>query len=133
MFSSFETMTNKRTSFVSISGSRSATERWRYLQESISMRKPVHPYAQKPTAEPVQTTAVIILTYMRSGSSLTGDILQQAPGVFYLYEPLHYLGRALAVKENVTFVNGTVRSVVCLLFNSLPRDRFSGSVEYLSN
>ena len=36
-------------------------------------------------------TPVILLGYMRSGSSLTGDILQQNSDVFYVYEPLHDL------------------------------------------
>ncbi|XP_061177766.1 carbohydrate sulfotransferase 4-like [Saccostrea echinata] len=31
---------------------------------------------------------VLVLTYLRSGSTLTGDILQQSPQAFYLYEPL---------------------------------------------
>ncbi|XP_062569038.1 carbohydrate sulfotransferase 4-like [Saccostrea cucullata] len=31
---------------------------------------------------------VLVLTYLRSGSTLTGDILQQSPKAFYLYEPL---------------------------------------------
>jgi len=34
-----------------------------------------------------KTIDVLILTYMRSGSTFTADILQQAPDVFYVYEP----------------------------------------------
>lgn len=33
-------------------------------------------------------TLTLVLTYLRSGSTLTGDILQQSPKSFYLYEPL---------------------------------------------
>ncbi|XP_069122578.1 carbohydrate sulfotransferase 1-like [Argopecten irradians] len=33
-------------------------------------------------------TVVLLLTYLRSGSTLTADIIQQVPGVFYAYEPL---------------------------------------------
>ena len=56
-------------------------------------------------------TAVIILTYMRSGSSLLGDILQQSPEAFYIYEPLHILEfmRREDLRLNITFVNGTSR------------------------
>ncbi|XP_052760542.1 carbohydrate sulfotransferase 3-like isoform X2 [Mya arenaria] len=36
-----------------------------------------------------EASKVLILTYMRSGSSLTGDILQQSRGAFYVYEPIH--------------------------------------------
>ncbi|WAR04131.1 hypothetical protein MAR_019500 [Mya arenaria] len=39
-----------------------------------------------------ETSQVLLLTYMRSGSSLTGDILQHSPGAFYIYEPFRSLG-----------------------------------------
>ena len=56
-------------------------------------------------------TAVIILTYMRSGSSLVGDILQQSPEAFYIYEPLHTLQHMSREDQraNIAFVNGTFR------------------------
>ena len=58
---------------------------------------------------PIPTT-VIVVTYMRSGSSLTGDILQQSPGAFYIYEPLRELEKlANQPGSNLMFVNGTVR------------------------
>lgn len=44
----------------------------------------------KTKHQPV-VTPVIILGYMRSGSSLTGDILQQNSQVFYVFEPLRDL------------------------------------------
>ena len=34
---------------------------------------------------------VIILTHMRSGSTLTGNVFSLHPDVFYVYEPLHHL------------------------------------------
>lgn len=34
---------------------------------------------------------ILVLSYMRSGSTLGGNILQAHPGVFYVYEPLLYL------------------------------------------
>ena len=34
---------------------------------------------------------VLLVSYMRSGSTFTGDIFQSVPGVFYLYEPLLYV------------------------------------------
>ncbi|GFS13639.1 carbohydrate sulfotransferase [Elysia marginata] len=34
---------------------------------------------------------ILIVSYMRSGSTLCGNILQAHPGVFYVYEPLLYL------------------------------------------
>ncbi|XP_046559232.1 uncharacterized protein LOC124268237 [Haliotis rubra] len=36
-------------------------------------------------------TNVIILTYMRSGSTLTGEMFSQHPDVFYVFEPMHTL------------------------------------------
>ena len=59
---------------------------------------------------PGPVTAVIILTYMRSGSSLTGDILQHSPGAFYVFEPLHYLGNFLKSETGqLIYANGTIR------------------------
>lgn len=54
-------------------------------------------------------TAVIVITYMRSGSSLTGDILQHSPGAFFLYEPLRRLSFLARDRFNLTFVNGSYR------------------------
>lgn len=34
---------------------------------------------------------VLLMSYMRSGSTFTGDIFQSSPVVFYLYEPLIYV------------------------------------------
>ena len=31
----------------------------------------------------------MIVTYMRSGSTFTGDLFNQNPDVFYVFEPLH--------------------------------------------
>ncbi|XP_067687163.1 carbohydrate sulfotransferase 3-like [Haliotis asinina] len=36
-----------------------------------------------------QKTSVVILAYMRSGSSFTGNIIQMNPEVFYVFEPLY--------------------------------------------
>lgn len=52
--------------------------------------------------------AVLLATYMRSGSSLTGEILQQSSEAFYMFEPLHAF-----IKGNMTlglkYANGTTR------------------------
>ncbi|XP_055860558.1 carbohydrate sulfotransferase 3-like isoform X2 [Biomphalaria glabrata] len=53
---------------------------------------------------------LIIMTYMRSGSTLTGDIIQQSQDVFYMYEPLWNIERVLTNKSGngtLTFLNGT--------------------------
>lgn len=62
--------------------------------------------ADNIAGRPVQ---VLILTYMRSGSSLTGDILQHSPGAFYLYEPFRALGHKSSDSFTIQYANGTIR------------------------
>ncbi|XP_060567649.1 carbohydrate sulfotransferase 1-like isoform X2 [Ruditapes philippinarum] len=53
---------------------------------------------------------ILIVTYMRSGSSLTGDILQQAKGSFYVYEPLHMIEKAIIHTFRMAQPDGGVRN-----------------------
>ncbi|XP_045165005.2 carbohydrate sulfotransferase 6-like [Mercenaria mercenaria] len=53
-------------------------------------------------------TGVILLTYMRSGSSLTGDILQQPKDTFYLFEPLKSAEHIQKRNGSISYLNGTV-------------------------
>ncbi|KAH9524398.1 hypothetical protein Btru_054423, partial [Bulinus truncatus] len=54
------------------------------------------------------------MTYMRSGSTLTGDLLQQSDDVFYMYEPLWYTEQmrlnltTTETTSTLVFLNGTV-------------------------
>lgn len=50
----------------------------------------------------------LVLGYMRSGSSLTADIIRVNHGDFYIFEPLHGLIE-FSVKQNrsISFLNGT--------------------------
>ncbi|XP_033731562.1 carbohydrate sulfotransferase 5-like [Pecten maximus] len=50
-----------------------------------AFRMPTNPVVP---GEANRQTVVLLLSYLRSGSTLTADILQQVPGVFYAYEPL---------------------------------------------
>ncbi|XP_021362401.1 carbohydrate sulfotransferase 1-like isoform X2 [Mizuhopecten yessoensis] len=54
---------------------------------------------------------VLIFTYMRSGSTLTGDILQHHPGSFYVFEPLRYIDEDIDKARTVRFYNGTTRGI----------------------
>ena len=36
-------------------------------------------------------TYIILFTYMRSGSTLTGEFLRNDPNIFYVFEPLKQL------------------------------------------
>ncbi|XP_041365172.1 carbohydrate sulfotransferase 1-like isoform X2 [Gigantopelta aegis] len=49
-----------------------------------------HGHNQQPRSSARQT---LIVSYMRSGSTLTGDILQQHRDVFYVFEPLFTVDR----------------------------------------
>ncbi|XP_067660650.1 carbohydrate sulfotransferase 6-like isoform X2 [Haliotis asinina] len=50
-------------------------------------------------------TMVVLLTYMRSGSTFTGDVIQNHPDVFYVFEPLHSIERLHKGKVNLMFLN----------------------------
>ena len=50
---------------------------------------------------------VIILTHMSSGSTFAGNIFNLHPDVFYLYEPLHHLRRAVYGSEWNPFDDAT--------------------------
>ncbi|XP_052803420.1 carbohydrate sulfotransferase 3-like isoform X2 [Mya arenaria] len=73
-------------------------------------------YKARVNVEPTTTprkrgpSKVLILTYMRSGSSLTGDILQQSPGAFYVYEPIHNI-RWHDKTENWTYPDAPTKLV----------------------
>jgi hypothetical protein len=43
---------------------------------------------------------VLVLTYFRSGSSFLGDLLQQNPNSFYLFEPFQYLSSGIRMYSN---------------------------------
>ncbi|XP_076112998.1 carbohydrate sulfotransferase 1-like isoform X2 [Mytilus galloprovincialis] len=57
----------------------------------------------------VHPTPIVILTYMRSGSSLVGDILQQSKDVFYLFEPLRLPQFRLRKKQPYYSLDGNER------------------------
>lgn len=66
---------------------------------------------QSPTSNS-EIRPIIILSTFRSGSTLTGDILQQAQDSFYLYEPLNPLNYLMYGVQNTTrlqLVNGSTR------------------------
>ncbi|CAL1536211.1 unnamed protein product [Lymnaea stagnalis] len=84
----------------------------------IKFRKPPHRVSQKGHIDRSSKQGVqeklIILTYMRSGSTLTGDLYQQNGGVFYMYEPLWYtemLWEGKAKTKNVHFLDGSWYSI----------------------
>jgi hypothetical protein len=57
-------------------------------------------------ADDKKVTQILLVAYIRSGSSLTGDILQQDPDSFYVYEPLHFTEKMGKKVKNVQQLNG---------------------------
>ena len=51
------------------------------------------------TQESDQVRNILIATSYRSGSTFLGELLNQYPGTFYYFEPLHYYSQKM-VKEN---------------------------------
>jgi len=68
-------------------------------------------------------SSVVVLTYMRSGSSLTGDILQHTNDTFYVFEPYRSLYTTLKSKP-IQYLNGTVRLVEVTCIATLTRNLF---------
>ena len=49
---------------------------------------------------------IAVISYMRSGSSLTGDILQHFAGTLYVFEPLHMLVRRVTDGKPLVYLDG---------------------------
>ncbi|KAH3890833.1 carbohydrate sulfotransferase 5-like [Dreissena polymorpha] len=60
---------------------------------------------------------VIIISYMRSGSTLTGDIMQHFPGTFYVFEPFHAMEIRTKQNKHLVYLNGTKRSLTNATFS----------------
>ncbi|XP_071854521.1 carbohydrate sulfotransferase 1-like isoform X2 [Apostichopus japonicus] len=54
---------------------------------------------------PVFKKAIVIVTGKRSGSTFVGDIFNNSPGVFYLYEPLRELMMLFIKRKNPPGIN----------------------------
>ncbi|XP_021362871.1 carbohydrate sulfotransferase 1-like [Mizuhopecten yessoensis] len=52
---------------------------------------------------------VLIVTHPRSGSTLTGDIIQKSGSSFYAFEPLRFAGESIQLGQPVIYLNGTQR------------------------
>ncbi|XP_013418647.1 carbohydrate sulfotransferase 3 [Lingula anatina] len=57
------------------------------------------------------TDGVIILTYVRSGSSLVGQLFNQNPNAVYFYEPLRWIKESLEQPSIYTYSNNTQRKI----------------------
>ncbi|KAH3728410.1 hypothetical protein DPMN_054366 [Dreissena polymorpha] len=54
---------------------------------------------------------ILIIAYMRTGSTLTGSFLRQSERSFYIFEPLHNLAQAFENAEKKTFDSVTLKYV----------------------
>ncbi|XP_060563789.1 uncharacterized protein LOC132723134 [Ruditapes philippinarum] len=63
---------------------------------------------------------------MRSGSSLTGEILQQNEHVFYVFEPLRVLSHLVKTNQPVLWFNGTRSPVTALNITSVKKQTLIG-------
>lgn len=59
-----------------------------FMTDQSNKKENIRLEQSSETDNHLHPTPIVILTYMRSGSSLVGDILQQSKDVFYLFEPL---------------------------------------------
>ncbi|XP_062618779.1 carbohydrate sulfotransferase 1-like isoform X1 [Saccostrea cucullata] len=59
----------------------------------------------------IKTPMRLIVAYMRSGSTLTADLVRHIEGDFYMFEPLHGISQAVNRKSAIQFVNGTERMI----------------------
>ena len=63
----------------------------------------------KPTlrdvSEPIDPKRILIVSTWRTGSSFLGELIHSAPGVFYSYEPLHFMegknGRSMDLIQSI--------------------------------
>ncbi|XP_061186229.1 carbohydrate sulfotransferase 1-like [Saccostrea echinata] len=72
-----------------------------------SETKPVH----LSDSNNINTPMRLIVAYMRSGSTLTADLVRHIDGDFYMFEPLHGITQAVNGKSAIQFLNGTKRTI----------------------
>ena len=72
------------------------------LQINITIgQRQIHTYKLGNAISPNEALKILIVTKGRSGSSFLGQLLEQYPGTFYSYEPLHYRNKEATTKEKI--------------------------------
>ena len=76
-------------------------------------KQPVDGVTETSTEDPVLSNKhiVVIVSYMRSGSTLTADILQHSQGTVYVFEPFHSVIVRTRQRQPLLYLNGTTRYV----------------------
>ncbi|XP_067139246.1 carbohydrate sulfotransferase 3-like [Centruroides vittatus] len=68
-------------------------------------------------------TRILLITFLRGGSTFLGDLMQQNPKTFYFYEPLHFLG---VRKKFNSYETSKIFNTLSHLF----RCQFNETIEY---
>ncbi|XP_069119099.1 carbohydrate sulfotransferase 1-like [Argopecten irradians] len=111
--------------------------------ENIGVEQPPVETLNPPYTGP---TPIILHTYMRSGSSFVGDLLNAAEGTFYTYEPVHTLQFTIRRLEPIRYLNRpakmfnnfldvaipTVKDMITCQFSKLPFPYFEDGFFSLS-
>ncbi|XP_052798278.1 carbohydrate sulfotransferase 5-like [Mya arenaria] len=62
-----------------------------------------------PMPIPGKPKLLLIVAYLRSGSTFTASLFSQQPDSFYVFEPLHMVVKTVKKHMALRYVNGTVR------------------------
>ncbi|XP_014681213.1 PREDICTED: carbohydrate sulfotransferase 1-like [Priapulus caudatus] len=76
-----------------------------------------------------EKSAILVLSYMRAGSTLTGDLLNYNPEIFYLFEPVRFIHHQ--VHDGFMPANSTTRQLIELL-DSIYRCDFNEFRDYVN-
>ena len=101
-----------------------------YLLDFLYSTPPITPNARKNTAKRRTISGIVfILAQPRSGSSFVGQLFNENPDVFYLYEPL----QALALFEKLNYLKNTnYNNLVASFFSNASNCHFNGFQDYFS-
>ncbi|XP_062574775.1 carbohydrate sulfotransferase 1-like isoform X1 [Saccostrea cucullata] len=78
--------------------------------QCLSNKNRIHFHAPDFYRVSEKTSLRLIVAYMRGGSTLLADVVRQAEGDFYMFEPLHGISQTLG--NTTQFLNGTKRVIL---------------------
>ncbi|KAK3108114.1 hypothetical protein FSP39_001467 [Pinctada imbricata] len=83
------------------------------LKEMIDEMERLYPEGSMSQSPREDFVPVLVLAYLRSGSSFTADIIQQAKGSFYVFEPLRNLLDREKIKSTASCNDTEFMSMEC--------------------
>ncbi|XP_052798285.1 carbohydrate sulfotransferase 1-like isoform X2 [Mya arenaria] len=75
----------------------------------IPASPPTSQIREGPKPTPGKPKLLLIVAYLRSGSTFTSSLFSQQPDSFYVFEPLHMVVKTVKKHMALRYVNGTVR------------------------